>query len=215
MLPSQIDPARFDALQADPAAWLPVMQELADAHGGGPLQPAGGGTVLVALLGTDRVLKLYPPFLRDHFAYERGVLPLLAGRLAVPTPRLLADGEHQGWPYLLMDRLAGVAMTDAWPTLADADKCRLLQAIGALAAQVHALPVPAALRPLAPGWPDFIARQRAGCAARQRRTGLPAHLLAQLEAFIQGPLPEGPPVLLTGEYTPMNLLVDGARLAGM
>jgi hygromycin-B 7''-O-kinase len=219
MLPARIDEATFDALQADPAAWLPDMQALADAQGGGPLQAAGSGSVLVALLGSDRVLKLYPPFMHGHCAYEQAVLPLLAGRLAVPTPRLLAAGAHQGWPWLLMTRLAGTPMTAAWPALAEADKCALLQAIGALAAEVHALPVPDSLRPLAPAWPDFIARQRLGCAARQQRTGLPAHLLAQLEGFIQGPLPDadggGPAVLLTGEYTPMNLLLQGPRLAGM
>ncbi len=215
MLPTQIDDDAFDALQADPAVWLPVLRLLADAHGGGPLQPGTGGSVLVALLGSDRVIKLYPPFLRGHFAYERAVLPLLAGRLALPTPALLADGAHQGWPYLVMGQLAGTPLTAAWPGLAEADKCALLRTLGALAAQVHALPVPASLRPLAPAWPDFIARQRQQCAGRQQRTGLPAHLLAQLGAFLQGPLPEGPAVLLTGEYTPMNLLVQGTRLSGM
>ncbi len=218
MLPTQIDEAHFDALQARPDAWLPTLQRLADAHGGGPVRAAGGGSVLVALLGSDRVLKLYPPFLRDHFAFERALLPLLAGRLAVPTPALLAEGEHQGWPYLLMGQLAGTPMTAAWPALDDDQKCALLRSIGALATQVHALPVPAHLRPLAPAWADFIGRQRLGCAARQQRTGLPAHLLAQLQDFIAGPLPGapgGPAVVLTGEYTPMNLLVDGARLAGM
>jgi len=215
MLPTQIDDDAFDALQADPAVWLPVLRQLADAHGGGPLQPGTGGSVLVALLGSDRVIKLYPPYLRGHFAYERAVLPLLAGRLALPTPALLADGAHQGWPYLVMGQLAGTPLTAAWPGLAEADKCALLRTLGALAAQVHALPVPASLRPLAPAWPDFIARQRQQCAGRQQRTGLPAHLLAQLGAFLQGPLPEGPAVLLTGEYTPMNLLVQGTRLSGM
>jgi hygromycin-B 7''-O-kinase len=218
MLPARIDPAAFDDLQARPGAWLPDIAPLAQALGGGGLQPAGEGTVLVVLLGTDRVLKVYPPFLQDHFAFERGMLPLLADRLAVPTPRLLADGTHDGWPWLLMTRLAGTPMTTAWPELAEAGRCALLRQIGALIAQVHALPVPASMRPLAPVWADFIARQRAGCAARQQRTGLPAHLLAQLDAFLDGPIPDGPDVLLTGEYTPMNLLVDaddGARLAGM
>ena len=115
---------------------------------------------------------------------------VLAGRLAVPTPQLLAHGRHHGWPWMVMTRLAGAPMTPAWPTLDEAAKCALLRQIGALIAQVHALPVPAAMQPLSPAWPDFIARQRAGCAARQQRTGLPAHLLAQLDDFLAGPLPE-------------------------
>ena len=221
MLPADLDAAAFDAWQEQPAAWQPALQPLVDALGGGLDQPAGTGTVLV-LLGTQRVLKVYPPFLHDHAAWERAVLPLLTDRLSVPTPRLMDAGTHDGWPWLLMTRLPGVPMTGAWPALPEAGKCALLRQIGALASQVHALPVPAALRPLAPPWADFVARQRAGCFARQQRTGLPAHLLAQLEAFLDGPLPDDAAgnrdVVLTGEYTPMNLLVDagdGARLSGM
>lgn len=223
MLPAQIDEDTFDALHERPQDWLPELRMLADALGSlgaGDLQAAsGGGSALVALLADgrspDRVLKCYPPDMQDHHDYELGALPVLAGRLAVPTPCLLANGVHHGWPWMLMTRLTGAPMTPAWPGLDEAAKCTLLHQIGALIAQVHALPVPSAMRPLAPAWGDFISRQRAGCGARQQRTGLPAHLLAQLDGFLDGPLPEGPDVLLTGEYTPMNLLVDGPRLAGM
>ena len=142
----------------------------------------------------------------------------------LPALRALADGTFHGWPWLLMTRLTGRPMTPAWPGLDEAAKCALLRQIGALIAQVQALPVPAALLARSLVWADFIATQRAGCAERQRRTGLPAHLLAQLGTFLAGPLPDtaadgaAARVLLTGEYTPMNLLVDhadAARLAGM
>ncbi len=226
MLPANPDDDAFDALHARPADWLPALRALADglgALGAGDLQAAtGGGSALVALLADgrrpDRVLKVYPPSMQDHHGFELATLPLLAGRLAVPTPQLQAHGHLDGWPWMLMTRLRGQPMTAAWPALDEAGRCALLRQIGALIAQVQALPVPASMRPLAPHWPDFIARQRAGCAARQQHTGLPAHLLAQLDGFMDGPLPEGPDVLLTGEFTPMNLLVDAAdpaRLAGM
>lgn len=223
MLPAQIDDDAFDALHAHPDAWLPELRTLADALGplgAGDLAPAtGGGSALVALLGDDRVLKCYPPYMQDHHDFELGALPVLCDRLAVPTPRLLANGVHQNWSWMLMTRLAGTPMTAAWPALPEPDKCALLRQIGTLIRQAHALPVPPSMRALAPDWRGFIARQRAGCAARQQRTGLPAHLLAQLDRFLDGPIPgddnPGPDVLLTGEYTPMNLLVEGPRLAGM
>lgn len=223
MLPNEIDDEAFDALHAQPDLWLPALRALADrlppALGAGTLAPAkGGGSALVAVLGGDRVLKCYPPYMQDHHDFELGALPVFCDRLAVPTPRLLANGVHQNWSWMLMTRLAGTPMTAAWPTLPEPDKCALLRQIGALISQAHALPVPPPMRALAPDWPGFIARQRAGCAARQQRTGLPVHLLAQLDGFLDGPIPEGPDVLLTGEYTPMNLLVDAgdpSRLAGM
>lgn len=219
MLPARIDDDAFDALHARPHDWLPALRTLADALGSlgaGDLQAAtGGGSALVALLGEDRVLKCYPPDMQDHHGFELGALPVLCDRLAVPTPRLLANGVHHGWSWMLMSRLTGTPMTTAWPGLPEPDKCALLRQIGALIAQVHALPVPASMRPLAPAWADFLTRQRAGCVERQQRTRLPAQLLAQLDRFLDGPVPDGPDVLLTGEYTPMNLLVAGPRLAGM
>ncbi|MFO1337291.1 MAG: phosphotransferase [Burkholderiaceae bacterium] len=217
-LPERIDPRAFDELHDEPARWREVVASIAAEHSAAPMRPASEGTVLVGLVGDEIVVKLYPPFLRDHFVFEQAMLARLHGRLSVPTPRLLASGEREGWPYLVMTQLAGEPMTRAWPLLPEREKCRVLAAIGRLAAEVHALPV-GSQAALAPEWPAFLSGQRARCWQRQQRTGLPAHLLDRVQAFVAGPVPEGPAVLLTGEYTPMNLLHGGAGaeagLAGM
>lgn len=213
-LPASHDPRAFDALHDDPAAWREVVAAVAQAHGGGAPEQQLDGTVLVARLATDRVIKLYPPFLRDHFEFERAMLERLHGRLAVLTPRLLAAGEKEGWPYIVMTQLAGEPMTRSWANMSEGGRLALLRELGALAAQVHALPV-GDIAALAPRWDAFVTRQRERCVQRQQRTGLPAHLLEEVPAFIAGPLPEGPPVLLTGEYTPFNLFTVGHRLAAM
>jgi hygromycin-B 7''-O-kinase len=213
-LPAEIDAAAFDALHDQPARWHAVVAAIAAGHSTGTVRPMSDGTVLVALVGDEFVIKLYPPFLRDHCSFERALLPRLHGRLGVPTPRLVAHGEREGWPWLLMTQLSGVSLTGPWPALSEARKCALLHAIGRLAAEVHALPV-AEMAALAPAWPAFLQRQRAGCRQRQQRTGLPPHLLAQLDAFVAGPVPEGADVILTGEYTPMNLLLGPDGLSGL
>jgi hygromycin-B 7''-O-kinase len=217
-LPARIDVLEFDSLHDRPQAWRGAVEALAAELGvtAAEVRQEISGTVLVARLGSDRVLKLYPPFLHDHFAFERAMLERLHGRLRVPTPKLLAHGERDGWPYTVMSQLTGEPLTAAWPRMGEAARCALLRELGTLAAEVHALPAQG-IESLAPRWDDFIARQRERCIERQRRTGLPPHLLAQVPAFIiGGPLPEGEPVLLTGEYTPMNLFVDaGERLCAM
>lgn len=209
-LPSSIDARAFDDLHDEPARWRDVVAAIAAEHSTAPMRPASEGTVLVGLVGDALVVKLYPPFLRDHFEFERAMLARLDGRLSVPTPRLLSTGEREGWPYLVMTQLAGEPMTQAWPALSEGDKCRVLARIGQVAAEVHALPV-GDQAALAPDWAAFLQGQRARCVQRQQRTGLPPHLLAQVDAFIAGPVPEGPAVLLTGEYTPMNLLHGGTE----
>lgn len=215
--PAGLDVAAFDALHDQPARWLPLISRIAAEFvpPGTPVRAASGGTVLVAMLGRSQVLKLYPPLLRDHFEFEQEALRCLQQHaLAVPTPRLLASGERDGWPYLLMSQLTGQALSTVWPGLAEDRKCALLQQIGELMVQVQALP-PGRLALLAPEWPAFLAGQRLRCAARQLRTGLPAQLQAGLDAFLDGPLPTGPSVLLTGEFTPMNLLCEGQALSGL
>lgn len=214
--PRDIDPAGLDRLQEDPAAWQAPMEALVRAQGWqGPWRPAGEGTVLVALLGREQVLKCYPPFLCDHAAFERGLLARLDGRLSLPTPRLLASGEQAGWTWIRMSQLPGTLLLARWPLMDEAARLALLRRLGALVAELQAL-APGEQAALAPDWPAFLARQRRACADRQRRTGLPAHLLAQLSDFLDGPLPDGPDRVLTGEFTPMNLLVDEAdALAGL
>ena len=213
-LPQAIAVSDFDTLHDEPAAWREVMTSVAAVYSAEPVRQMSEGTVLVALLGQDLVVKLYPPFLRDHFEFECAALQALWGHLSVPTPKLVATGEREGWPYLVMSQLGGDSLLTVWPSLTLAQRCALLSDLGALAAQVHALPVQA-LRAHAPAWPHFLQQQRQRCAARQQRTQLPAHLLLQLDVFLQGSVPGGPDVILTGEYTPMNLLAQGAKLVGM
>ncbi len=212
--PSDLRAAGFDALHDDLPAWRGVMASLAADHSAEPVVQMATGTVLVALLGRTLALKLYPPFLRDHFEFECAMLVRVGGRLQVPTPVLLKTGEREGWPWLLMSQLAGEPLTAVWPALNEPAKCSLLSTLGALAAEVHALPV-ADMARHAPPWSDFLAAQRASCHSRQHRTALPLHLLQQLDVFVQGAVADGPHVILSGEYTPMNLLARRGRLCGM
>ncbi len=99
---------------------------------------------------------------------------------------------------------------------------RVLTEIGRTIAEVQAIP-PGDLAGVAPTWPTFVARQAAGCVARHRRQGLAPNLLADLEDLLRQaasvvPL-DAPPVILTGEWIPENLLLaetDGRwRLAAL
>jgi hygromycin-B 7''-O-kinase len=213
-LPADPDVADFDALQEDSARWIGLVATLGARYTSAPAVPAGDGTVLVALLGRELVLKLYPPFLRDHFAFERAMLGHLWGQLSLPTPHLVDSAEHGGWPYLVMTQLPGTPLDRVWPTLQQQERCAVLRSIGHLAAEVHAMPL-GPMPALSPRWVDFVQGQRERCFGRQERTGLPAHLQAQLKAFLKGTLPEGPDVILTGEFTPFNLMHQGGRLSAM
>jgi hygromycin-B 7''-O-kinase len=180
------------------------------------------GTNLVVALDERLILKIFPPMLRHQFVSERDALSVLCGRLNLPIPEIIADGERDGWPYLVITRLAGVLGSEAWPSLPEEQKERVLGQLGETIAEVQRVP-PGALLAVEPRWDTFMHRQIAGCRARHERLGLAQKFLDGLDDLVRDaaeliPM-NAPPVILTGEYIPENFLLaregDGWRLAGL
>src|ERR1700704_6031329 len=98
----------FKAWRADTSQWLPVALDIAQGHGLPTASPHifSTGTNLVIGLGNDVILKLFPPMLRGQFVSERRSLTLLRGRLGIPIPEILFEGERDRWPYLVITRPA-------------------------------------------------------------------------------------------------------------
>jgi hygromycin-B 7''-O-kinase len=212
------------ALRADRSRWLPVALDIARGHGldvGSPLVFATG-TNLVVGLGEKLILKVFPPLLHAQFVSERGALAQLAGRLHVPIPEIVAEGMRDGWPYLVITRLAGTLGSEAWPSLPEDQKERLLRQIGETIASVQRVP-PGELARTGPRWDEFMRGQMEGCRARHTRLGLAPKFLAGLDDLLRDaakliPM-DAPAVILTGEYIPENLMLacrDGEwSLAGL
>jgi hygromycin-B 7''-O-kinase len=203
----------FDAWRADASNWLPAALDIAREHGLACTAPhvfATGANLVVAL--NDRlVLKVFPPLLRHQFVSERASLSQLHGRIGVPIPEIVLEGERDGWTYLVITRLAGVLGSQAWPSLPEDQKERMLRQIGQTIAEVQRVP-PGALCDIEPRWDMFIRRQIAGCRARHQRLGLPQKFLDGFDDLLRDaaeliPL-DSPPVVLTGEYIPENFLLS-------
>jgi hygromycin-B 7''-O-kinase len=214
----------FAAWRKDTARWLPAALDIARSHGLPADDPHifATGTNLVLGLGPDLVLKIFPPALRSQFVSERATLKQLRGRLDIPTPEIILEGERDQWPYLAMTRLGGTLGSEVWPLLTESWKETVLRQIGETIAQVQRAPI-GELALIEPGWAEFISRQIAGCRARQIRLGLPEKYWDELDALIAAapaliPM-NAAPVILTGEYIPENFLLeadgDGWRLAGL
>lgn len=223
-LPDLPDFEAFKAWRADASRFLPVARDIAHSHGLPTADPHvfATGTNLVIGLGSEVILKIFPPIYRRQFFSERTSLTLLRGRLGLPIPEIVFEGERDGWPYLVITRLSGVVASEVWPTLPEDQKEIVLGQIGATIAEVQRVPV-GELALIEPRWDRFIAAQIAGCRARHTRLGLPQKFLDGLDDLLREapaliPL-HAPPVILTGEYIPENFLVsrDGAgwRLSGL
>ncbi|MFT4119239.1 aminoglycoside phosphotransferase family protein [Bradyrhizobium sp.] len=217
------DAESFLAWRSDPPRWLPVATDIARHHGlDGPARVFSTGTNLVVGFGDRVILKIFPPLLRAQFVSERGSLTQLKGRLHLPIPEIVAEGERGGWPYLVITRLDGTLGSEVWPALAEDQKERVLRQIGETIAAVQRAPL-GPLAEIEPRWDEFMRRQMQGCRARHERLGLAPKFLAGLDDLLRdaaGLIPmDAPPVILIGEYIPENFLLacrgDQWSLAGL
>jgi hygromycin-B 7''-O-kinase len=226
--PAALDPMEFDRnYRLQPERWREAFLTLWRAHGPDPalssaFQALTDGTNLIASFGMDWIMKAFPPFLRHQWVSEWRVMQHLAGQIALPIPRFYKAGEDCGWTYIIMSRLNGVTLEKAWSRMLDVDKAAVLTDIGRIMARVQTIDV-GELEDLPPRWSEFFSTQIQGCRARHERLGMPRWFLDAVDAFVQensALLPKQfRPVILTGEYTPFNLLVADAprvsRISGM
>jgi hygromycin-B 7''-O-kinase len=223
-LPSLADYDSYRTWRTDTSQWLPLVRDIARSHRlpDTVSHVFSTGTNLVIALDERLILKLFPPMLLSQFVSERASLSELRGRLSLPIPEIVAGGERDGWPYLVITRLVGVLGSEAWPLLAEAQKERVLRQIGATIAEVQRVP-PGPLLDVEPRWDAFMRGQIAACRARHERLGLSPKFLAGLDDLLRDAAELIPmnaaPVILTGEYIPENFLLasDGGewRLAGL
>jgi hygromycin-B 7''-O-kinase len=194
--------------EADDGAALVEMLRREHSLGAG-VQRFAFGSVPVFAVGEGHVVKLFPQAQRAYFDAEREALTRIDGRLPIPTPRVVAAGERGPWLYLVMTRLPGSSMAEAWPTIELQDRIQLMREVGAALAALHAIATDG-FAPMALDWPRFMEGQRASCVERQRSRGLGAPWLDGVESFLERwtPREAGARVLLHTEMMREHLLVE-------
>jgi hygromycin-B 7''-O-kinase len=195
-----------------PEAWLFAITETCLKHHlvFKELSPFTSGSNLVAAADNRYVIKIFPPFQRHQWDSEYKVLEFLQDKLSFPVPELIAYGERPDqWTYIVVTLLEGITLDHTWNNCSKQNRLLLLQQIGAMMAEVHALPS-GNLPILQPAWPNFLEQQLQTFQARHIKQSMPGWFIEQCTDYVNEAvllLPHtAKPVLLTGEYTPFNLL---------
>lgn len=203
---------QFRAVARDEARLAPAVRSLCQhLHlGDVAITRFADGSLPVYALGDSWVLKLYPPIFHHELDVEAPLLEALHGHLPIPTPRVGATGDHDGWGYVLMERLRGASLAVTWPRIPAPDRERLASQLGEALAALHALRPPVLDKLGPPDWDDFMRAQAARCVEHQRAKGTTDEWLAQIPAFLAtAPLPtRAQPVLLHTEVMREHLLVE-------
>ncbi|MGE0786380.1 MAG: phosphotransferase family protein [Sandaracinaceae bacterium] len=149
------------------------------------------GSLPVFAVGELRVVKLFPPCFRSEAEVERDALMAVEGRLPIPTPRVDACGELDGWTYVVMERLHGRGLAEAWSEIDRAARERLAEDVGVATAALHGIdPATVGAAVPRPDWLAFIDAQRVACVERQRARGLAPEWLERLPAFLDDVIDE-------------------------
>ena len=167
------------------------------------------GSVPVFSVGEEHVVKLFSREQSTYFEIEKSTLARLGGRLPVATPRVVAAGERGSWSYIVMTRLPGRSLAEAWSAIDGPGRLRLMGEVGATLAELHATPIDETA-PMAVDWPRFMAAQRAGCRDRQIARGLGAPWVDGMDDFLERwtPRDSGPRALIHTEVMREHLLVE-------
>lgn len=183
--------------------WLPAIQHLTEHHGliGEPQRLTLGSNVVFGV--GDTIIKLFPPLWTQDFDKERFALRQVQD---LPVPRLLHEGDLDGWPYLLLSRVAGTPAKDLWwSRFDDGERRELILRIGVFTRLLHESATPSRLDF---GWDRFL---------QERIDGLDAHhgaeepwrsWLRERVASLQPP--DLPHVLLHGDLTEDHFLFERA-----
>ncbi|NLU41367.1 MAG: phosphotransferase [Firmicutes bacterium] len=150
LLPRVTSISDYRRVYGDSQIWSPAIHEVAARHG----LPGTGvrqtlGSHIVYRFG-DVIVKLYFPMWFEDYRVERIALLAISG---LPAPMIYADGEIEGWPYLVMSHVPGVPAVEVWRTLSGEDRISIAHQIGETMRLLHQTSLPDGLPA---DWHSFI-----------------------------------------------------------
>lgn len=168
--------------------------------------PMGGN--IVYEMDNQMVLKLFAPFDSREFEIESEVLEKTDwSKVEIQVPHMIGKGIFNGWHYLLMTRVPGELLIDMWEELSFEERIMVARDLGKLINQMHRLDV-TVYEKLDRSFDRWIMNQKEQAREHHEKTGLSPKLVKEVQSYVSTFQPTGESVLLTGEYTPFNLLVN-------
>ena len=203
----------YRKIYRDETVWLPAMRLICERHGLDPalLEFAPPGSHVVFRVGPQLYVKLFAPLWRRDYLPERLVLDRLSEQTEWPVPHLVAEGEVEGWPYLIVTAVDGVPLGEVWDAMERPDREHIAARCGEFMAWLHATPIEG-LKEIAVDWPAFVERQTQACVDQLGKAELDEGLVRSTLVFLDDlpPLYESgfQPVLLSADVTDEHILVS-------
>jgi hygromycin-B 7''-O-kinase len=168
------------------------------------------GSNIVYSYNHELVIKLYPSFFKDEYNREIEVLLQIQNHIKlIEVPKVVYIDSFEGWPYLIMTELKGSLLIDVWEDFSDGEKVKLCKKLGKVVNEFHQVPTNQ-FNAIDINWGAFIKKQYLNLKHYQKNSNLSEELMDDLDKYVEEVYIDYAPEskLLTGEYTPFNLLVN-------
>ena len=168
-----------------------------------------GGNIVFSIDG-HYVIKLYPSYVNEEFVKEKQVLEHLNKQhLSVEIPKIIATGQFEGWNYLVMSELKGTLLIDIFESLSFDEKKQIAYDLGRLIKEVHQSTLTSEQENQLT-WQEFITSQYANLENHHKNNEISDQFFSQLLEYSKFETLQKSDqlVLLTGEYTPFNLIMN-------
>ncbi|PGS52270.1 phosphotransferase [Bacillus sp. AFS041924] len=168
-----------------------------------------GGNIVFSADG-QIVIKLYPSYVNDEFIMEKKVLEFLNDQtLSVNIPQLISTGQFEGWNYLIMSELKGTLLIDIFDELSLEEKKQIAFDLGKIIREIHDATISTKQEDY-DHWHQFLTNQLVKLSTHHKNNGMNEALFSQLPSYVDSRTLRGNEqiALLTGEYTPFNLIMN-------
>ena len=213
LLPATKTREDYEPIYRDADVWLPAMRTICERHSLDKtlLELAPPGTHVVFRVGPHLYIKLFALPWSGDLVPERLVLRKLSGRTDLPIPRLVTEGEIEGWPYIIITAVDGIPLCKTWNSMETSDREHIAARCGELMSTLHATPTEG-LEAIAVDWPTFVDSQIQDCRDQLIQTSIDRHWIYSVVEFTNAlpPLvePDFRPVLLSADVTDEHILVS-------
>jgi len=165
--------------------WFPFLDQIrieSQLPEGDWIRIREGGNVLFKLAGRF-IIKIVPPNWDEQGSAEIHSSELLAGKLSIPIPEVIANGAINNWIFVVMTLLPGDTLSEVWNELGRGEKITILKQLGCFMRELHQLPAPDK-SPIRIDWAEYQQKLIDDCVPRHTRKGVPTPLVNQIANYI-------------------------------
>lgn len=148
--------------------WLSIAKVICEKHvlSFRKISRSEHGENIVFLVDEAFVIKIYTPF-QNGFKREKAALLFANNKTSLPLPRILFEGEIEGFDYLVFTQLRGDVMTRGdWLRLKTKEQIKIISELAVGLKELHSHDA----GEIDFDWEKFIQHQTATVAERQKQT---------------------------------------------